>query len=138
MANPLFSSTKIAGTRCTAAKFIAPCQSPPDVAPSPKKESAHLPHFRSLNASAMPTREYHHVREHRNHREDTEAMLPEVDVSLATSAHVARAPHVVAEDPARDPLYQVRPEVANHRTYGSSGPSGNVAPTETASWPRPS
>ena len=53
-ANWLFSRTKITGSFCTPAQFIASWKSPRDVEPSPNQVSAQRGSPRSLNAIAMP------------------------------------------------------------------------------------
>ena len=50
----MFSSTNTTGSRCTPAQFIASCQSPRDVEPSPNQVRAQRRSPRSLNAIAMP------------------------------------------------------------------------------------
>src|SRR6478735_3410215 len=82
----LFSSTKITGSFCTPAQFMASWKSPREVEPSPNQVIAQRASSRSLNAIAMP---------------------------VAAAGDAGGTAHVLGEDPVRlDAADDVRGEVA--------------------------
>ena len=82
----MFSRTKITGSRCTAAQFIASWKSPREVEPSPNQVIAQRASSRSLKAIAMPVATSIMSGSIETIPTQPVRVVAEVDVAVATAA----------------------------------------------------
>ena len=135
----LFSSTKITGSFCTPAQFIASWKSPREVEPSPNQVIAQRCSPRSLNAIAMPVAI--------SIMSGSIETMPTQPLRAVAEVHVAVAPAVM---PSARPMYWAKMREGSTprmmcaarsrcRMHSRSCAAiAQVAPADTASWPKPS